>query len=268
MKKKNWLTYSVLAITLILAFSIAGIMLFNNHYSKELSEFKEKEFQSSLNGEISFEIPQELLANEAESILLKESNQIKFSIKEKDTKEINHMSIDATYNGKDYSYQSFSNEKTALLFNGTGWFSYEKKPVLTEVTISQIIRETLDNTSDFKNKFSKETIVFNNQELKTFTNEITLSDKAVSNIFNKYGLRIIETNKKEPSIKIYSINKNSHIVEFDISLEKETAYKESIVFNIKGSLYVDSTKKPDIQKPNISQAYDNDADFILDLILK
>ena len=261
------ITLSILLLSLLLV----GCQSKEKALQESMSPLKDIEyFDTTIKGEASIYIPDELLASPFEKEIANKAQAITYHIDHKTTDKLSEVKGDIVLGDSPFSFNTISNNDETLAFNGKGWFLFEDNPIKQNYSIDALhnfLNSITSNPELYSLEQSKQEIEFNEQ--KYTTDMIVLS-------FNKEGLSTIskqlgeDKNIENMKLIVFLYNDKPLVIQYNTKINITTAYNKDITAQLKGNILYNEINNPNtaVKKPEIGKRYDKKEDFLLDLLLK
>lgn len=248
---------------------LSGCTLSDNKFIKMVEELGTYEYlDATLKGNLLIDIPETLVANQVEQELLKKAESISYHINQKSTPKVTYVEGDISLSGSEFEFKSYNDEKESLMYNGTGWYHFNEKPLPVDIdvkTLQKFLHKSLSDPNGYKIEKSKPTINFNGKEFKTTSYEIIFNDKALERIGKEL---LVDFNSLQ--IRFFTYKNKPIVIQYQTDLVKKTSYEENIEISLDGQLLFNSINQPNTvaPKPSINKVYQTKEDFLIELLLK
>lgn len=245
---------------------LSGCSIFDN-VEKSISLLDKSVYSDmTIKGTASIEVPETLIASDMEKQVIEQAKDINYHIKQKNTSSVNYIDADIVMGGNQYNFKSYTDDKESLMYNGTGWFFFEKKPnlninafILTDIIKDAVLLEK-DNF-----KTNKQKITFNEKKVDTKIYQVSLNENSLKQLEQKNGLKFSNLD-----LTIFSEKNKPRVIQYAAEFSKPSEFGDSIKVKTEGQILITSIDEGDIEtpKPEISKSYRTIEDFLIELLLK
>lgn len=258
---------------------IAAGMLFLSGCSpfdqkKELMNSLEKTFSSPYyevthKGYMQVDYPDSLLANSEEKAFIESIDKVDYHVQTMSSKGIKDSEIKLTLDSSDFYLRMLQDEKESLLGNGKGWYLFDNEKVnqyLDSEAMKTLVLKILKENDIEKEK--NVMIEIDGKVTGTTRYSVTLDGEKRFSLSGRF--ENLSTKKGEMT---FYMGKDGLLaaMQYELFFEGSNGYnKDLTIMNIAGSSLYKRVGDDSIaiQKPKIDLRYDNESDFLIDMILK